>query len=147
MTRTLPFYANFAKSIMQIINTIKFIKEEITMERKEYKNEGMEEIKAFVKTYWKEMLFPALGAGIFVGLLTNRSKKGNSSPRVVMKNHLGLQPWAEMVDEDIYTELAPKIEQAVFNSGLEKAVFDRHYELDEVTSKIVTVTVETINGD
>ena len=117
------------------------------MERKEYKNEGMEEIKAFVKTYWKEMLFPALGAGIFVGLLTNRSKKGNSSPRVVMKNHLGLQPWAEMVDEDIYTELAPKIEQAVFNSGLEKAVFDRHYELDEVTSKIVTVTVETINGD
>lgn len=56
-------------------------------------------------------------------------------------------PWTKKIDEDIFTSLAPEIEDAVLNYGLEKFWAERVYELDPVTSKTVTVTIDTVNGD
>lgn len=56
-------------------------------------------------------------------------------------------PWVKKIDEDIFTNLAPEMEEAILNYGLEKFWAERTYELDPVTSKLVTVSIETINGD
>lgn len=64
-----------------------------------------------------------------------------------LKNDNQYAPWVKKIDEDIFTNLAPEIEEAILNYGLEKYWAERTYELDPVTSKLVTVTIETVNGD
>lgn len=114
-------------------------------EKKEYKNKHMEEIKAFIKTYWKEMLMAA-GVGIFTGKVIGRAFNGNgkSNKKNLFTN---LPHWADQIDADIFTDLAPKIEEAILNKEVESAVINTTYDLDDLTQKVVTVTVETINGD
>lgn len=52
-----------------------------------------------------------------------------------------------LIDEKIFTELAPRIEEAIMNDKLENAVIEGCYTLAPVLHKAVTVNVETIHGD
>lgn len=53
----------------------------------------------------------------------------------------------KVIDEAIFTDLAPEIESYVIDNGIEHAVSERHYILEPTLSKVVTVNVETIHGD
>ena len=54
---------------------------------------------------------------------------------------------AKRIDKDIFTSLAPQIEDAVLDESIDKIIFDRVYELEPVVSKLVTVNIETTYGD
>ena len=51
------------------------------------------------------------------------------------------------VDEDVFTMLAPAIEGAVLDKGLEKVILDRSYDLGDNLHKLVTVSIENVYGD
>lgn len=48
------------------------------------------------------------------------------------------------VDEDIYTNLAYNLEEAIFSSDVTSYVNERTYKLTDGISKVVKVTMETI---
>ena len=50
----------------------------------------------------------------------------------------------DKVDEDIYTNLAYNLEEAIFSSDVTSYVNERTYELTDDISKVVKVTMETI---
>lgn len=56
-------------------------------------------------------------------------------------------PISKKIDEDIFTAIAPAIEEAVLNSGVENFTLERNYDLDGLTHKFVTVNIERIMGD
>lgn len=58
-----------------------------------------------------------------------------------------MAPLAAKIDEDIFVNLAPAIEDAVLQSLVDKAHLEQSYDLDGLTHKLVTVDVETIFGD
>ncbi len=43
--------------------------------------------------------------------------------------------------------LAPAIEGAVLDKGLEKVILDRSYDLGDNLHKLVTVSIENVYGD
>lgn len=51
------------------------------------------------------------------------------------------------IDELVFTDLAPKIEDAVLEKGLEKMALERTYNLGDNLSKFVTINVENVYGD
>ena len=51
------------------------------------------------------------------------------------------------IDERLFVELAPAIEEAVLNKGLEKTIIEEAYDLGDNLSKFVSVTVENVYGD
>lgn len=51
------------------------------------------------------------------------------------------------VDEDIFTSLAPDIENAILNTSIDKIVIERTYDMGDNLHKLVTTTVEGIYGD
>lgn len=53
----------------------------------------------------------------------------------------------KVIDEGIFTDLAPEIESYVIDNGIEHAVSERHYILEPTLRKVVTVKVEAIHGD
>lgn len=58
-----------------------------------------------------------------------------------------MAPLATKIDEDIFVNLAPAIEDAVLQSLADKVHLEQSYDLDGLTHKLVTVNVETIFGD
>lgn len=52
-----------------------------------------------------------------------------------------------IIDEEIFTDLAPEIENLVINSEIEQAIAERSYTLEPTLHKLVTVKIDTIHGD
>lgn len=101
----------------------------------------------WVKEHKKEIL---VGAGTVIGtavLITIGVKCSKSSKGKVINDMPKLKEIGRIVDEDIFTELAPSIEETVLNKGLEKVVLERSYDLGDNLSKYVTVTIENVYGD
>ena len=110
-----------------------------------------EEIKEWVKEH-KTIL---IGAGLVAGgavltvLVTKKFSCHHSNYTLIPKPELsGFEKNAKLIDEEVFTDLAPHIEDAL-NKDLDKVVLERSYQLDEneLLSKFVTVTVENVYGD
>lgn len=115
----------------------------------EDKIEVVVEEKKGVKTFFKRhkvAVISTAAASTAVSIISLVLFKGKKSSNnlVVRKTS---SPLAKKIDADIFTELAPTIEEAVMNVGLEKIVIERSYSLDCLTHKLVTVVVESIHGD
>lgn len=52
-----------------------------------------------------------------------------------------------IIDDQIFTDLAPEIEIYVLDNGIEHAISERTYKLEPTLNKLVRVTVEAIHGD
>lgn len=122
----------------------------------------------WIKEHKKEIL---IGTGmivgtavlIVIGVKRSKSSKSLAEDLLVFKSdtdtrslidainsagELDLTP--KVVDEDIFTMLAPAIEQAVLDEGLEKLDLERVYFgilNGGPLSKVVTVKVESVYGD
>lgn len=51
------------------------------------------------------------------------------------------------IDEEIFTDLAPQLENLVCDDGIETAHIDTSFEIGQNVNKRVTIDVETIYGD
>ena len=122
-------------------------------EKKEQKKEG--KIKKFLKDNKEIVILTIIGAfGLTIGLKAHhrekmKLKKEGEEILKVLKTSKGgrLEPWANAIDEEVFTDLAPEIESMILNVGLEKGWIERSYSLDPVTHKLVEISIETIHGD
>lgn len=55
-----------------------------------------------------------------------------------------ISPFAEGIDEEIFTEVAPEIELAVLNYGIEEYWSERTFKLDNQVKKMLKFTVTEI---
>ena len=124
----------------------------------EVKNKKENKVKKFIKDHWFDALLLGIGFGAGIVLMNERHRKDLANSimawegRVMdsvkdMGNKLVTTPISAEIDKDIFTELAPTIEEAVLNSGVDKMVLERSYDLDTLTHKLVTVNIEQIYGD
>ena len=51
------------------------------------------------------------------------------------------------IDEDIFTDLAIKMEGAIIDEDLDKVVIEKAYDLGDNLSKLVTVSIRNVYGD
>ena len=58
-----------------------------------------------------------------------------------------LPEFIRKIDEEIFTDLAPEIENLVISDGVENAVVERSYTLEPTLHKLVTVKIDAIHGD
>lgn len=124
------------------------------MRNEENKKERQEKVKDFLKK--NEVLLRVLGVGavLVIGGTTltimGRRRKitrknGKEILDLLQKDTTEL--FVKNVDEDVFTMIAPAIEEAVLDKGLEKVIIDRSYDLGDNLHKLVTVSVENIYGD
>lgn len=124
------------------------------MSNEERKQERQEKVKAFLKK--NKFLLQVLGVGVVtvIGgtILVITSKRYKILKKDAYKEIIDtLQTEIELpvksVDEDVFTMLAPAIEGAVLDKGLEKVILDRSYDLGDNLHKLVTVSIENVYGD
>lgn len=124
------------------------------MSNEERKQERQEKVKAFLKK--NKFLLQVLGVGVVtvIGgtILVITGKRYKILKKDVYKEIIdSLQTEIELpvksVDEDVFTMLAPAIEGAVLDKGLEKVILDRSYDLGDNLHKLVTVSIENVYGD
>lgn len=86
------------------------------------------------------------GAVMWVAFKKNESKseEHDAISRVLNDD---FERTVKEVDEDIFTNLAPAIEEAVLDKDIEKIWYDRSYDLGDNLHKFVTVNIENIYGD
>ncbi len=124
------------------------------MRNEEIKKERQEKVKDFLKKH--EVLLRVLGVGavLVIGgtafVIMGRRRKimrkdGKEILDILQKDTTEL--FVKNVDEDVFTMIAPAIEEAVLDKGLEKVIIDRSYDLGDNLHKLVTVSVENIYGD
>lgn len=119
------------------------------METKTRRNKA----KAWFKTHYKKVLFITVGGAVVVILgkdaikYRQLMKDAKELGETVLKQSKTLTPVAKIIDEDIFTDLAPTIEEMVLDSGVEKSMIEKNYDLDGLTHKLVTVNIERIMGD
>ena len=58
-----------------------------------------------------------------------------------------LPEFIRKIDEEIFTDLAPEVENLVISDGVEHAVVERSYTLEPTLHKLVTVKIDAIHGD
>lgn len=123
------------------------------MSNEERKPRRQEKVKEFFKKH--ERLLQILGAGVVVIggtvfiIMGKRYKTVKKEAKqildILQKNTTELP--VKSVDEDVFTMLAPAIEESVLDRGLEKVVLDRSYDLGDNLHKLVTVSIENVYGD
>ena len=109
------------------------------------KNEFKKKVKKIVKKSWKKTL---VFGGVTVGLLLLKKRIGY----LLSKMPEGIEVDNEAsifgdIDEAIFTDLAPRMEEAIFNKGLEKTIIEESYELENNLSKFITISIENVYGD
>ena len=66
----------------------------------------------------------------------------------IMDAFSGMDKISREIDEDIFTDLAPKIERVVLDRNIENVICIEHtYDLGERLTKYVTVTIRSVYGD
>lgn len=58
-----------------------------------------------------------------------------------------LPEYIRTIDEEVFTDLAPEIENLVISDGVEHAIVERSYTLEPTLHKLVTVKIDAIHGD
>ena len=58
-----------------------------------------------------------------------------------------LPEFIRKIDEEIFTDLAPEIENLVICDGVENAIVERSFTLEPTLHKLVTVKIDAIHGD
>lgn len=119
-------------------------------EQEEQKEEG------FLKKHGLKILIGAgAGAGMIAAYWVGKRNGWNS----VFKHLFDLvearhKEWDEkssgnrkLIDEQIFSDLAVGIEEAVFSPELETTVISRGYDLGNNLTKMVEVKIENIHGD
>lgn len=118
------------------------------------KQERLEKVKDFLRNHKNLLLALGAGAVIVIGgtfyVIVSKEnkilrKKGKEILDTLQKNTT--ESPVRSVDEDVFTMLAPAIEEAVLDKGLEKLVLDRSYDLGNNLHKLVTVSIENVYGD
>ena len=101
----------------------------------------------------------SIGAACIVGgglaILGVKSFESTKSKNKVFKSFgekkigafTGMGKRSRYIDEDIFVDLAPKIQTAVLDKDIEKACIEKAYDLGENLSKQVTVMIENVYGD
>lgn len=127
------------------------------MKRKLTKEEKREKIKNFLKDHKWEIIVSILGATTGI-IFLNRSlvkykkeseeleRQGKEILKVLedCNRKAQIDPWTTRIDEEIFTDLAPEIEDMVLNKGLEKGWIERTYELGKVGKRRVEVNIEKV---
>lgn len=124
------------------------------VEIKENFKKGAEKTWGFVKEHKVEIGLTAVttasGIGLFIlgkklyALDTkHKSFKSFNVPSVTDI----LPEFIRKIDEEIFTDLAPEIENFVISDGVEHAVVERSYTLEPTLHKLVTVKIDAIHGD
>lgn len=119
-------------------------------EKKE-KERKAERFKQFLRKHKWEIIGTAVGTVVGLKMLKRHSSKARKHEAEVIDifktSGSRLEPWSKKIDEDIFTDLAPELEQMVLNAGVDKAWIERCYDLDPVTHKLVEINISTIHGD
>ena len=111
-----------------------------------------EEVKKWVKEHEGTLIQVGFifGGAVLTVVGVKIFNAHNSHYSVVKRPELSeFEKNANLIDEAVFTDLAPNIEKALLNKGVDKVVLERSYGLDEeeLLSKFVTVTVENVYGD
>ena len=126
----------------------------IFYEREERKQERQEKVKAFLKK--NKFLLQVLGVGVVtviggtILVITGKRYKilkKDAYKEIIDTLQTEIELPVKSVDEDVFTMLAPAIEGAVLDKGLEKVILDRSYDLGDNLHKLVTVSIENVYGD
>ena len=124
------------------------------MSNEERKQERQEKVKAFLKK--NKFLLQVLGVGVVtviggtILVITGKRYKilkKDAYKEIIDTLQTEIELPVKSVDEDVFTMLAPAIEGAVLDNGLEKVILDRSYDLGDNLHKLVTVTIENVYGD
>ena len=124
------------------------------MSNEERKQERQEKVKAFLKK--NKFLLQVLGVGVVtviggtILVITGKRYKilkKDAYKEIIDTLQTEIELPVKSVDEDVFTMLAPAIEGAVFDKGLEKVILDRSYDLGDNLHKLVTVSIENVYGD
>lgn len=103
--------------------------------------------KRFLNEHKKQIAVSV--TGIAVGIIAYKvfgSSKGVTADAALnaLKKKAEETPIGRQIDEEVFTEIAPAIENAILDSLLDKFVFVRTYDLDELTHKLVKINIETV---
>ena len=124
------------------------------MSNEERKQERQEKVKAFLKK--NKFLLKVLGVGVVtviggtILVITGKRYKilkKDAYKEIIDTLQTEIELPVKSVDEDVFTMLAPAIEGAVLDKGLEKVILDRSYDLGDNLHKLVTVSIENVYGD
>lgn len=124
------------------------------MSNEERKQERQEKVKAFLKK--NKFLLQVLGVGVVtviggtILVITGKRYKilkKDAYKEIINTLQTEIELPVKSVDEDVFTMLAPAIEGAVLDKGLEKVILDRSYDLGDNLHKLVTVSIENVYGD
>ena len=124
------------------------------MSNEERKQERQEKVKAFLKK--NKFLLQVLGVGVVtviggtILVITGKRYKilkKDAYKEIIDTLQTEIELPVKSVDEDVVTMLAPAIEGAVLDKGLEKVILDRSYDLGDNLHKLVTVSIENVYGD
>ena len=85
------------------------------------------------------------GRFLFKSVKKTNVKVDSNALKKVVDN--GISEITRKIDEEIFTDLAPEIENYVLDNGIEHAVSERSYDIGDNLFKIVTVTVKQYAGD
>ena len=116
----------------------------------------MNEKLKWVKEHKKEILIgtgTVIGTAVLItiGVKSSRSSKAHKELGEKILDSFNNMPeltgTEKVVDEDIFTSLAPAIEKAVLEKGLEKVTLERAYDMGDNLNKFVTVKIENVYGD
>lgn len=125
------------------------------VEFKENFKKGAEKTWDFVKEHKVEISLTAVTVVSGIGLIIlgrklylldtkHKSFKSISVPSVTESI---LPDNIRIIDEEIFTNLAPEIENLVINDGVENAIVERSFTLEPTLHKLVTVKIDAIHGD
>lgn len=120
------------------------VKNEETVE--ETKETRFQRFKNYVKDHKLKTAGIVVGAGALVGIGVKVFLSGDDDSASEVFETFEEEAksfYPEVIDEEIYTELAPKISEAVLDNDINVANFEETYDLDDI-SKVVKVTIETI---
>ena len=121
------------------------------MSNEERKQERQEKVKAFLKK--NKFLLQVLGVGVVtviggtILVITGKRYKilkKDAYKEIIDTLQTEIELPVKSVDEDVFTMLAPAIEGAVLDKGLEKVILDRSYDLGDNLHKLVTVSIENV---
>ena len=124
------------------------------MSNEERKQERQEKVKAFLKK--NKFLLQVLGVGVVtviggtILVITGKRYKilkKDAYKEIIDTLQTEIELPVKSVDEDVFTMLAPAIEGAVLDKGLEKVILDRSYDLGDNLHTLVTVSIENVYGD
>ena len=124
------------------------------MSNEERKQERQEKVKAFLKK--NKFLLQVLGVGVVtviggtILVITGKRYKilkKDAYKEIIDTLQTEIELPVKSVDEDVFTMLAPAIEGAVLDKGLEKVILDRSYDLGDNLHKLVSVSIENVYGD